>query len=263
MPFDWFTFVAQVLNFLILLMLLRRFLYGPITRVMSERKERIEAQLEEAREREREAEAILASYQQEWEKLELARQEVLARVRQEAEAARQALTLEARNEVEDARARWQRGLVQEQRSFYRQLRRGVPQALFELLRRVLIDVADERLESRIVEVFMERLRELPEAERRAFARGLRHAEGAVAVDSAFPVPQDLLDELERVIVEVFEPEVELRLTLHHEPELIGGFELRAHDKKLAWHLDGYLNELENVVAEQLEPDRAEPEVVAR
>ena len=36
---DWFTVIAQIINFLILVALLKRFLYGPIIRAM-ERRER-------------------------------------------------------------------------------------------------------------------------------------------------------------------------------------------------------------------------------
>jgi len=34
---DWFTVIAQIINFLVLVYLLKRFLYGPIIRVIDER----------------------------------------------------------------------------------------------------------------------------------------------------------------------------------------------------------------------------------
>ena len=43
MQIDFFTFFAQIVNFLILIYLLRRFLYGPITRAMAGREGRIAA----------------------------------------------------------------------------------------------------------------------------------------------------------------------------------------------------------------------------
>jgi F-type H+-transporting ATPase subunit b len=48
MLIDPFTVGAQILNFLILVWLLRRLLYGPITRVMAEREARIRAEMDEA-----------------------------------------------------------------------------------------------------------------------------------------------------------------------------------------------------------------------
>ena len=48
MLIDWFTVAAQVINFLILVWLLKRFLYKPILRDIDAREQRIEAQLADA-----------------------------------------------------------------------------------------------------------------------------------------------------------------------------------------------------------------------
>ena len=48
MLIDPFVVIAQLVNFAILVWLLKRFLYGPITRVMAAREERIRAETEEA-----------------------------------------------------------------------------------------------------------------------------------------------------------------------------------------------------------------------
>ena len=41
MQIDWITVAAQIVNFLILVWLLQHFLYGPITRAMQRREQRI------------------------------------------------------------------------------------------------------------------------------------------------------------------------------------------------------------------------------
>ena len=43
MPIDWFTVVAQAINFLILVWLLKRFLYKPILHAIDEREKGIAA----------------------------------------------------------------------------------------------------------------------------------------------------------------------------------------------------------------------------
>ena len=48
MQIDWFTVVAQIVNFLTLVGLLKKFLYGPIIRAMDDRERRIASRLEEA-----------------------------------------------------------------------------------------------------------------------------------------------------------------------------------------------------------------------
>ena len=56
MNIDWFTLSAQIVNFLILLVLLRKFLYGPLRNVMQKREEKVTSRLEEARRKLDEAE---------------------------------------------------------------------------------------------------------------------------------------------------------------------------------------------------------------
>ncbi len=48
MLINWFTVLAQIVNFLILVYLLKRFLYGPIIRAMQEREKKIARRLQDA-----------------------------------------------------------------------------------------------------------------------------------------------------------------------------------------------------------------------
>jgi hypothetical protein len=48
MPIDWFTVAAQILNFIVLVWILKRFLYAPVLKTMAERQARIRATIEDA-----------------------------------------------------------------------------------------------------------------------------------------------------------------------------------------------------------------------
>jgi len=72
MQIDWITVVAQIVNFLVLVWLLQRFLYGPITRAMKNREKRIENRLTEARQERNEAEDEAEAYRQKQRQLGLA-----------------------------------------------------------------------------------------------------------------------------------------------------------------------------------------------
>lgn len=51
MQIDYFTFAAQIINFLVLVFLLRHFLYRPVIRSMKEREQKISDQLKDAEEK--------------------------------------------------------------------------------------------------------------------------------------------------------------------------------------------------------------------
>ena len=62
MELDWFTVAAQIGNFLLLLWLLKRFLYRPILDAMAARQQRIDAALTEAQTKAADAEALQRDY---------------------------------------------------------------------------------------------------------------------------------------------------------------------------------------------------------
>ena len=59
---DWFTVSAQIINFLILVFLLKRFLYGPVIRAMDKREEAIAGRLKDAGQKQEEAQKEIDRY---------------------------------------------------------------------------------------------------------------------------------------------------------------------------------------------------------
>ncbi len=60
---DWFTVVAQIINFLILVALLKRFLYGPIIRAMDRREAEIASRMDAASDKTADAEKQRIRYE--------------------------------------------------------------------------------------------------------------------------------------------------------------------------------------------------------
>jgi len=48
MEINWFTVIAQIVNFLILVWLLKRFLYKPVLKAIAEREQKIASRLDAA-----------------------------------------------------------------------------------------------------------------------------------------------------------------------------------------------------------------------
>ncbi|MFW6083626.1 MAG: F0F1 ATP synthase subunit B, partial [Gemmatimonadota bacterium] len=99
MQIDWFTFVAQVLNFLILVLLLRRFLYRPVLRVIEEREEGIRSRVREAEEDREGARRAAAAAREREAEIESERKERLRAVETDVAAIRRELLEEAREEA--------------------------------------------------------------------------------------------------------------------------------------------------------------------
>lgn len=249
MLIDWFTVGAQIINFLVLVALLKYFLYGRITRAMREREEKIAARLAEAEEREQEAEQELERYQQKNEELGRQRDQMVARAREEAEEERKKLLHEAREEVERAKSRWYEAIEREKNAFLADLRQRAGRQIYAIARRALADLANADLEERIIQAFSQRLEQLDEDKRRALRTALSADRGAVII-SAFELP----DAAKARISETLQKHIGngAKLDYRTAPEVISGIELKVPGHKIAWSLNNYLETLEENLAEALE-----------
>jgi F-type H+-transporting ATPase subunit b len=258
MQIDWFTFGAQVVNFLLLVWLLKRFLYGPIVHAMAEREQRIADRFEEAHQKREAAEDAAETYRRKEAALERARADRLAAAEEEARERRQAMIGEARAEVDQLEAQWIETLRRERATFLQALSRRVGHEAVDLARRALADLADEALERQVVRVFAGRLRTLDDAPREALAAAVEAADGAVTIHTAFDLPDADRERLREALQAVRDGEVSL--TFRRTEALTFGVELRAGGHKVAWSLDDYLGEMERRVRAQI--DAALPSVLS-
>ncbi len=249
MLIDWFTVIAQIINFLILVALLKYFLYGRIIKAMDQREEKIAARLAQAEEREEEADKELHLYQGKVEELEGQRADLLSQAREDADSERKKLLDQAREEVEDTKSRWYAAIDREKVSFLQDLRERASQQIFAIARRALGDLANADLEQQMVEAFARRLAELTPERRQELGEALETG-GEVVVTSAFPLPEAAQGEITRNLHQYVTHDVAIRY--HLAPEVISGIEVKVPGHKIAWSLDNYLTDLEGEIRGALE-----------
>lgn len=250
MQVDWFTVGAQIVNFLVLVYLLKRFLYAPIVNAMDRREKRVTDRLREAQERQEAAEERESEFQRKEDELEEQRQELLAEAREEAEHRRKELLDEVRGEIEEVRRRWRKEIDREKESFVRELRGQAASWITVASRRAFRELVDVDLEERVVVAFQERLRKLPSEERERLAEAIRSAEEPVRVVTTFELSETQRESLRETLKEETGEEVDLRFA--ESADLVCGIELRTPGTALAWSLDAFAGELEESLQETLE-----------
>jgi F-type H+-transporting ATPase subunit b len=246
---DWLTLAAQVVNFVILLVLLHRFLYRPIMGVMAEREQEIADRLEAADEAREKADAAAEEAEAERRDVEERRDELLDEARQEAAERRDELLEQARREVEEKKGRWLRSVEKEQEDLSGELERRVAGLLGDALENALRDLAGEDLEREVQRMFLKRLDELDE-DRRSELREATGSNGRKAVvRSSFEPADERRQELEDAITELLGDGPEIRFEV--DDELIAGIEVAAGDRRIAWSVRDYLRSLEEAVLSRL------------
>ncbi len=259
MLIDWFTIVAQALNFLILVWLLKRFLYKPILRAIDEREKRIKRELADADQKKAEAQKERDEFNHKNEKFNQQRAELLRRATDEAQAERQRLFDEARQAADALSAKRQETLRNDAHTLNQAITRRTQQEVFAIARKALTDLAATSLEERLGEVFTRRLREMDDPAKAGLAEALKTASDPALVRSAFDLPAEQRAAIQNALNETFSAEIHVRFAT--APDLISGIELTTNGQKVAWSIADYLASLEKGVAELLK-EKDKPEAKA-
>lgn len=250
---DWFTVIAQIINFLILVALLKRFLYGPIIKAMERREKEIAERLDEAANKKLLAEEEGKRYREMVRELAATREKMIAGARDEAEALRRGLKQKAQEETDRSQAQWHESFRQQREAFAQGLRLHACKQVFAVVRRALKDLADTDLEGRMTDVFIRRIRNLDPVMQKEIADSIVGAGREIVIRSAFEIDPEGRQKIAAAITgqisktglnERDDPSwKDLHIDFETSASLICGIEIVADGKKVAWDLEGYLDEL--------------------
>jgi len=263
MLIDWFTVGAQALNFVILVWLMKRYLYRPILHAIDAREKRVAMELADAEAKRAEARSQRDEFRRKNDELDRQRATLLSQATDEAKAAGQRLLDDARQAVDVLLAKRQEAQRNDAHTLNQALGRRIQQEVFSVARKALADLASTSLEERMAEAFTCRLREMDGEAKAGLARALQTAAEPAVVRSTFELPAEQRAAIQHALGETFPPRVRIRFET--APELISGIELTTNGRKVAWSIADYLVSLEKGVEELLkerdkrEPSRAVPE----
>jgi F-type H+-transporting ATPase subunit b len=256
MLIDWFTVGAQALNFLILVWLMKRFLYKPILHAIDEREKRIAKELADADAKKAEAQKEHDEFQHKNTEFDQQRAALLSKATEEAQAERQRLLDEARKAAVALSSKRQEALRNEEHNLHQAISRRTQQEVFAIARKALTDLATTSLEERLGEVFTRRLREMDGKAKERLGAALKTAAEPAVVRSTFDLPAEQRAAIQNALNETFSAEV--RVQFETAPDLISGVELTTNGQKVAWSIADYLASLEKGVDELLkEKDKPE------
>ncbi len=247
MIIDIFTVLVQIINFLILVFLLKKFLFNRILNIIDERESQIGKQFAEAEQKEKDAEQELEKQREIREKLEREWEDNLAKIKREIEAKRGTMMAEAREAVKEVQAEWERAILIQREAFLKELRELSCQQVFVISKKVLSELANTRLEDQLIDSFITQLEELDEQKREEFkwdaAKGLsEQSKNRVEINTAFPLSEESKDVLLKKVKQLTNNDI--IPSFHISPSLICGIELRTESKKIAWSMENYLDTLE-------------------
>ena len=261
MLIDWFTVGAQILNFLILGWLLKRFLYKPILDAIDGREKSIAKKLTDASAAKADARKEREDFEKKNAAIEAQRVERLKEVSEEVKAERDKLLDQARKAADALRAKRQDALKHEQQNLDAEIGRRTRDEIFAIARKLLADLAGTTLEERMSAVFAQRLRAMDGEAKQRLASAIKASADPVLVRSAFELPAAQQEDIQLAFKESFSSKRKMHFEI--ATELIAGVELSVDGQKLAWSADDYLVSLEKRIDDLLrEQSMAVPSATA-
>ena len=244
MLIDWFTVIAQIVNFLILAWLLKRFLYQPILHAIDAREQRIAAELADADTKKSEALKERDEFKQKNIDFDRQKNAMFAKAVDVAKAAGQQMLNTAREDADVLRSKRQEALRSEQNNLHEAITRRTRDEVFAIARKTLADLAGASLEERMTDIFVQRLGELDDKDASALQAAFAASTSPLLVRTTF----ELQAAQQTAIAVAIKARLgDRQLKFETAPELVSGIELSTNGHKLAWSIAEYLASLANSI----------------
>ena len=258
MKINWFTVIAQVINFLILVWLLKKFLYKPILNAIDEREKKIRDQLKDADDKKAVAQKEQDDFKKKNDDFDQQKKELMDKAVADANTQKQQLMDAAKTEADELRTKMEKAAKEKQENDNLQITEKIQQQVFAITRKALTEIASISLEEQSANTFNQHLAALKDDDKKQFIDAFKSNANAILVRSAFDLSAKQQGEINNEVNVLLSADAHLQFKT--TPEIISGIELSTNGYKIAWSFSAYLNSLEKNIAETMkENTRPEPE----
>ncbi len=230
MEFSWSTFLLEILNFLVLVWILKHFLFKPVMAVISQRQANIDTQLADSQRLNDESEALKEEYENRlanWEhECQLARKELGKEIDAE-RTSRLELLMQS---IEQEKKKTE---VAEARQRSEAIREGEMLALQQSARfatSILSKASGPELEARLLNILLDDLSALSDEDAKNLLLQWGGTPEVIEVSSAYPIPDEQRQDLDKVLKSI--SQLSVPIAYHEDPELLAGLSITIG----AWHL---------------------------
>ncbi|MGX9365886.1 F0F1 ATP synthase subunit B family protein [Desulfoplanes sp. PS50] len=247
MLIDPFTVFVQVLNFIILVLVLKRFLFRPIIRAMNQREERIAREIEAARKDREEADEELKKMQERKAQLKEEENRLFQDVTNRAANLEKELVAAAKSSAREKEHAFIEAFERTKIRRADELQREMAGHLFAMADTALQDLAGHSLHASMVDRFLNILENDPGSWEKRF-HNLLSGHDTLIVSTPFDLEAETSTRLHAVLRKRFG--FRGNLDFRRDPELMAGLALSGNGHRLDWTLHRYLEDLKTGLLEK-------------
>jgi F-type H+-transporting ATPase subunit b len=221
---NWSTFVLEIINFLVLVWILKHFLYRPVLDALEKRRLGIAHSLQNAEQLKTEANDLEQQYQSKLNDIELEKQHAHELLQQEIQQEKTQRLNQLADEIENAR---QKASVIEQRQqadTINQYQKKAHQQAARFTSQLLNSLACPELEQKLLDLLLDTLKQMDESHQQALLHACKNPNSKIIVSSAYTLSQAQRDELEQMFGQLCDqpsPDINYK----QDKALIAGFRI--------------------------------------
>lgn len=254
MELSWSTFLLEIFNFLILVWILKHFLYKPVREVIARRQQGISKRLADAKAMQEKAEEMQQEYTSRLDHWRREQQKARETLDHELQAEQQRREKALHETLEEERQRIEKLQRQQNREEQHQLQRLALEQGSAFASRLLALAAGPELELRLGRILKEALQDIPEEQLKPIRKELSASDQEPEIASAFSVAQSQRDAINETLSRLLQRPVKGHYV--EDPELLAGFRITVG----AWELGVNLrDELRGFARIAREPEEAASE----
>jgi F-type H+-transporting ATPase subunit b len=149
--FDWRMAFANLINFLIVFVVLKYFVFQPIKRILTERKEKIQQGLEDAKKAKRDKVMAKEKYEKKINQAKTEANSILADAKEEKQEIMKEAREEARKEADRIKAEAREQIETEREQMQAQLREHTAELVIDSVEKILQKNVDEQTDREVIE----------------------------------------------------------------------------------------------------------------
>ncbi|MGB0467615.1 MAG: F0F1 ATP synthase subunit delta [Pontibacterium sp.] len=234
MEFNGSTFVLEIINFLVLIWIMKHFFYKPVLDVIEKRRLVIEEKLAGAEALHLSGVELKTHYEARLENWEKERLHARDGLQAEVEEERVRLMAKLNASLEQAR---EKARIGEARRIQEQMNKAVEQALYNgsvFVTRLLEQTASEDMEERLIRLFLKEFEQLPPGRIESLRPRWGNAEVKVRLATAYSLKPDQQQQLIRLVNEITGPRASIEFS--QDTSLLSGLRMTVDGQVLGLNL---------------------------
>jgi F-type H+-transporting ATPase subunit b len=238
MKFNVWTFAFQVINFIVLLFILKRILYKPVREIIEKRRGLIHQNIEDAEKTKKEALELKERYQQEMDKLKEFKSQMLEKLHEEVEEERKKLMSKAKEEADEVIEKERVLFDREKGRLESELKDKAVETVSIFASNLLTNLSDENLHRAVYGRLFKEIQQIATT----MPAG-KEKDGPLTIDliTAYPSNENEIREIQEAIESLISHKVFLNTII--DKSLIAGAKIKVYDMIYDASLSGQINAL--------------------